>query len=347
MIQSLYLENFRGVKSGELDFQPLTILLGSNNSAKTTILEALFLAPNPVRQTPYCLHSRDTRPSDALYVVHSMHKTLDSEGYTILFYNYMADIAKINVSFNGDINKLTFFQKENDISIRSNKSENPGMFRINNEEIRMFAQIRKTSSEIEMSWGRELFMPNSLFISQNLINGAYRFFENNWGSIMNLGIGKQVAKAASEFSNDKYSDITLEPFLGKKNSINAYYTNGNRVRLGDLGEGMQTYFVTRMLYEYEKPELLLWDDIEAHLNPRILLSIANWFGELIENNKQIIVSTHSLEVANIFSGIFDTSLIYLLNLKDGLLTYKKMTSNEFQNLTNEGIDIRMSEGFLI
>ncbi|RLF99594.1 MAG: hypothetical protein DRN49_04150 [Thaumarchaeota archaeon] len=43
MIKKLRLENFKGIKSGEIELAPLTILLGANNSGKTTILEALFL----------------------------------------------------------------------------------------------------------------------------------------------------------------------------------------------------------------------------------------------------------------------------------------------------------------
>ena len=52
MITNLKLMNFRGIKEGELELAPLTILLGGNNSAKSTILEALFLAPNPFRRVP-------------------------------------------------------------------------------------------------------------------------------------------------------------------------------------------------------------------------------------------------------------------------------------------------------
>lgn len=55
MIKNLKLKNFKGIKEGALDFAPITILIGPNNSGKTTILEALLLAPNPFRQVPYQL----------------------------------------------------------------------------------------------------------------------------------------------------------------------------------------------------------------------------------------------------------------------------------------------------
>ena len=47
MITELNLEHFKGIKQGSLEFGNLTILLGANNSGKTTILESLYLLPNP------------------------------------------------------------------------------------------------------------------------------------------------------------------------------------------------------------------------------------------------------------------------------------------------------------
>jgi len=48
-------KEFPGNKGRELELAPLTILLGGNNSGKSTILEALFLAPNPFRSVPYVI----------------------------------------------------------------------------------------------------------------------------------------------------------------------------------------------------------------------------------------------------------------------------------------------------
>ncbi|MCA3255460.1 MAG: AAA family ATPase, partial [Alphaproteobacteria bacterium] len=41
MLKSLQLKNFRGFKDHRVDFQKLTLLVGSNNAGKTTIIEAL------------------------------------------------------------------------------------------------------------------------------------------------------------------------------------------------------------------------------------------------------------------------------------------------------------------
>jgi predicted ATP-binding protein involved in virulence len=72
MIKRLRLENFKGVVEGEVELDKLTILVGPNNSGKTTILEALFLAPNPFRLVPYY-------PPTAIEVLQECHKTLFGE----------------------------------------------------------------------------------------------------------------------------------------------------------------------------------------------------------------------------------------------------------------------------
>jgi len=69
MIESVRIKNFKGIKEEEISLAPLTILLEANNSGKTTILEALFLATDSFRRAPYGYDS-------VVKAVHAMHETL-------------------------------------------------------------------------------------------------------------------------------------------------------------------------------------------------------------------------------------------------------------------------------
>ncbi|MBU7017982.1 MAG: AAA family ATPase [Theionarchaea archaeon] len=54
MIKEIYLKNFRGIRTGKLEnFAQFTILLGPNNSGKTTILEALYLLFSTIHSRLY------------------------------------------------------------------------------------------------------------------------------------------------------------------------------------------------------------------------------------------------------------------------------------------------------
>lgn len=49
IVRQLLIENFRGVKSGSIDFLGHTLLVGGNNAGKSTICEALELVLGPER----------------------------------------------------------------------------------------------------------------------------------------------------------------------------------------------------------------------------------------------------------------------------------------------------------
>lgn len=118
-------------------------------------------------------------------------------------------------------------------------------------------------------------------------------------------------------------NITIEPHLGGRLSIFGLLKDGTRIRLGDLGSGAHVYITAKMLYESYKPKILLYDDIEAHLNPRLLMSLAEWFLELNEKNVQV-VTTHSLEAARAIASMNEESAsILIVSMEDGKLKVEK------------------------
>jgi len=345
MIEELSLKNFKGIREGRLKLSPLTILLGGNNSGKTTILEALFLAPNPFRSVPYSIGNHRV----AVEVVNSLHQTLNSEGYGFLLNKYTAENAEIRCRVKDDEILLQFLRIGDQIEVSTNKAEvSHHIINFRGKEIRSFGSLSVSSFAIPSIKHSGLFLPNSLLISSRLINPAYDYIEQNWASIINLGIGVKVAEEASQLSREKYKDITIEPFLGRTLAVYAYREDGTRIRLGDLGEGMQSYIISRMLYEVEKPNILLWDDVEAHFNPRILLRIAEWFYDITAANKQVVLTTHSLEAARTIAGFSEEiARIYLLSLEDGVLKTREMKLEDVEELLKAGVDVRVAEPLLL
>ena len=340
MIRKLKLENFKGIKSGEIRLAPLTILLGANNSGKTTILEALFLAPNPFREVPYGVNKT------AVEIVHFMHKTLDSEGFAFLLNKYASKEAKIECEVNGDEYLLQFIRDDPYIHVSTNKKKGI-LIEIRDRTIRRVGRLRVEtgypSSEYE-----EALIGDTLLLGPSLIRLGYEYLKGNWASIVNLGICKKVAEEVSAFSNEKYADLTIEPFFGEKLSIYAYVKDGFRIRLGDLGEGIQSYIVARVLYEIVEPEVLLWDDVEAHFNPKMLLRVSQWLSDIVDRGRQVILATHSLEAARTVAGMAkERAKIYLTSLNDGIFKAKELTLEEVEELLKAGIDVRVAETLLL
>lgn len=344
MIHSISLDNFRGIKKGELTLSPLTIILGANNSGKTTILEALFLAPNPFRQVPYLVPKTGGL---AAGIVHSLHQTLDSSGYTFLFNNYISNKAEIKCYLNEFKYKLQFTKKDSHIYVTTNKQIKDRFMR-DGEDIGKYFGLLGVSTNSFEGFYKDLLIENTFLMNSNLINAGYNYIRQNWASIINLGIGKKIAEDSSTFSYDKYKDITIEPFLGGKYSIYAYLEDGRRIRLGDLGEGVQNFITARLLYEVEKAKVLLWDDVGAHFNPRMILRISEWFSDLLDDGRQIVLTTHSIEATRMIASLNeDKAKIYLTSLKDGILEKKELTLKELEELYEAGIDVRTAEPFLL
>jgi hypothetical protein len=273
----------------------LTILLGPNNSGKTSILEALFLAPNPFRAVPYLT---GTAYDCAVSVIHLLHQTLDSKGYLFLLNNYTAKSAEIQLHLkDGTVSNLEFLSDHKySIYVISNRSTRAVRTNIAGEEFPSIGRLESFSERYDPI-DSSPFSGETLYMSSNLTKMSYKYLQMNWASIMNRGIGRKVARESSEISYDRYRDITIEPYMGGSLAINAYFEDGRRIRLGDLGDGIQNYITAKFLFEIVDPEILLWDDIEAHLNPKILLNISEWFSTIVDNGRQVIITTHSLEAA--------------------------------------------------
>ncbi len=344
MVKRLKLENFRGVKKGEVELGNLTILVGSNNSAKTTILEALFLLPNPLRYVPYY----DSRGDfTAALLIHNMHQTLDSQGYVFLLYKYIADEAAI---WWDDVNYLKFV-KDYSIFIATNIGDFiTSHTKTPRGEVDYFGRLELSSEQGDYSSSdnrEKMIAPDSLLISSELTKFAYMYIHRNWGRIMNLGIMRDVAADISRMVNENYINMTIEPFMGGRLSIFGFLEDGSRVRLGDIGSGAQIYIISKILYELKKPKILLWDDIEAHLNPRMLVRIGEWFSELLEDGVQVVVSTHSLEAVRILAELNNDAKICITSLDDGVLKQRGMTLKEVDGLLSAGVDVRLADTMIL
>ena len=347
MIEKLKLENFRGIKEGEIELDDLTIILGANNSGKTTILEALFLAPNPLRPVPYSLSGP---PASAAAILRELHRTLDTAGYAFLLHNYTAEHAAIR--WDDDHLEMTVIGDSIFLSAKNAEKRFPHTLGISVEgrEIKYFGKLHLYNSSEDSLISENLkilLAPQSLLLSPELTRYAYNYIRYDWPRIANTGATARIAKELSQHVHENFIDITIEPHLGGKLAIYGLLSDGRRIRLGDLGAGAQTYITAKILYEAYKPKILLYDDVEAHLNPRMLLSLASWFTQLNEQGIQIIATTHSLEAAKILSKTAEKATIQLATIQNGALKTRKLTPEQLEELADAGVDVRIAETLLL
>jgi len=192
----------------------------------------------------------------------------------------------------------------------------------------------------------EPLVGDALMLSPSLLELGYQYIQSKWESIVNAGILRPVAEEASKYTSDQYLDFTIEPYHGVPGTLYMYLKDGRRIRINDIGKGIQNYVLARILYEYSKPDVLLWEDYEAHFNPLLLLGVADWLSSIVDSGKQVILSTHSLEAVTIIAQTCENAKVVFLSLEDGILKTKEFTIDDIVRLREAGIDIRMAKGLI-
>jgi len=334
VIRGLKLRYFRGVVRGYVDLAPLTVLVGPNNSGKTTVLEALLLAHG----------FRDVAGLSVFSILSVIHKTLESVGVDHLVYGYGAKARRAvttyivdsqvkSIAVDVSSERLRFYYVEGldaDELIEVSELERIG---------EMIAEISRFTLTL---WRRitSKFIADTLLLRDDLMREYQNFIYGNWVDFVNSGITGEVARWVSRVVGEDYLDVTAEP-VGGRHTLLLYKSDRTRVRLGDVGDGVQVLVVAKMLVDYLKPEVILWDDVESHMNPRALQLLALWLSDLAELGRQIVVSTHSIEAARLILKVAPKATLIRLELKSGTLETKGLTVEDLEKLEELGVDVRI------
>jgi len=172
---------------------------------------------------------------------------------------------------------------------------------------------------------------------------------NRWVEIAGPRTTRDVARMISDIVSDDYLNIVAEPFGAGKYTLYLYLTDGRRIRLGDMGDGIKQIVTLLLLYKITKPKILLIDDVEAHINPSMLTFLAMWLADIVKEKVHVIITTHSLEAVDLIISVLDTiePRIIISSLRDGKLLTKTIAPEEYEELRNAGLDVRISGGLLM
>jgi len=343
-VSKITFTDFKGIRKGDVDLERFTILIGRNNSGKSSVLEALFLLPIPNRETPY---------GDALSTIRSLHDTLESRSFSFLLKDYISEECRVEyimrrgvravfscAPVDGAIDaEMSWFKGQNRAaSMRLRLGERPELLHPRVHEV---SEIRKRL--------KSLGVPETLLIHPGLVQAGWDYIQAHWERVTQRGLDREVARELSRLVGGNYVGMTLEPLLKKKISLNLQDEEGRRIRLGDLGDGAQILATVMLLVQLTRPNLLLWDDLEAHMNPQLLTFTLRWLDELAVGGVQVVASTHSLEVLRYASQLLSDREwfgVRLLTLRDGELKPIPLTRDQLDELLAAGVDVRVAEALL-
>lgn len=333
MISQLHIENFRSIEKATIDLGRITLLTGSNNSGKSSVLYALQCLQG-IRQNP-------NRPLDALFnlpsinlgdykqVVHKKDITKDitlkvtledQEKYEV---DYRLRLSKKISHIFYAINKPFYFGMGADTPFPfMGYSIDPILVKIPNTDLELIikhdgffithepANSYAITNELKDNID-ELFKEfNSFTYTMEFVPIRRGFWNPSFGRVpLNFQINSEeeiATQISLDFDLQGYISHYLEKIAGRKFNVRVipntavFYLQTTDVKTGfttDLvNEGTGTNQLVTMLAKALQPDkrFICIDEPEIHLHPSMIGKLVEALVEIsYTQNKQFMLSTHS------------------------------------------------------
>lgn len=361
-IKKVKIQNFKCFKNFELDLNKnINIIVGNNESGKSTLLEAIHLALTGVLDGKYLkneINSYLFNMETTKEYIDSLNSKFISPPMIIIELYFDDKNGKSELSGDGNIGNIdatgiSFKILFND-DYKNEYAEfikNPNISLIPIEfykiEVCSFARERISYKNIPI---KSILIDSS---SNKLKNGSDMYLSyvinNSLTDEERIAIYNAHRKMKSAFVNDKnIENINNRMFNNKFNlskkqiklSVDFLHNNWENtlmtyiedIPFQYIGKGEQCYIKTNIALLQDKAKeasLILLEEPESHLSHSKLNSLLKNIEDNINNkhaeNKQIIISTHSSFVANKMS----LNNIIIIDSKDKTIHFNNLTEDTF------------------
>lgn len=361
-IKKVKIQNFKCFKNFELDLNKnINIIVGNNESGKSTLLEAIHLALTGVLDGKYLkneINSYLFNMETTKEYIDSLNSKFISPPMIIIELYFDDKNGKSELSGDGNIGnidatgisfKILFNDDYKDEYAEFIKNPNISLIPIEFYKIEVcsFARERISYKNIPI---KSILIDSS---SNKLKNGSDMYLSyvinNSLTDEERIAIYNAHRKMKSAFVNDKnIENINNRMFNNKFNlskkqiklSVDFLHNNWENtlmtyiedIPFQYIGKGEQCYIKTNIALLQDKAKeasLILLEEPESHLSHSKLNSLLKNIEDNIYNghaeNKQIIISTHSSFVANKMS----LNNIIIIDSKDKTIHFNNLTEDTF------------------
>jgi len=319
MFKQIEVEHFRGIKKCEKPIQLLkfNILIGPNNSGKSSILEGLFLFP------PFTGHHLKVLGVDKQAMLTKLHSP------KAFAYRYVGNAS------------IRYIIEGQRISIELYPHGGLSRLMVNGEPVHEISKLsealRGETSEhvINELINYSILIPNSDSFMNDL--GKKEF--HSWDLIEATGAHTAIVRdIISKVVEDRFTEVALkrEELVLRKELPDGDVAY---ISMRDQGDGVERFILAALWLEAVKPKVVLWDDFEASANPSLVQASLNW---LFSRDWQVVLSTHSADVLKEVVGLApkDSQVLVLKKKADDTLVHTKYSVDELCELIDSGIDSR-------
>lgn len=330
MINKITLKDFKNVSNFDAILSPINILIGANNSGKSSVLQGIHFSimAEVIRRKYQKLNIAEDLllylpSSNFLYLRHNQPYTVSSGFVSSLYLeddsgeNFFIEISKgrndknISVSTNGNSafrQTVTTFSPLYSIYV-------PGISGIPIKEKYV------TKAELRSAVARgdaNMYIRNIL----------YCLSEENKLASLNSKIHKLFPDITVNVPYNPNEDLYVSADIVIKTSVG----HSEHVPLEQCGTGMLQIIQILAYTLYFSPHLLLLDEPDEHLHPSNQMILAELLQDMVENqNMQIILCTHSRHLLSALSN--DSNIIWM---KDGQIIEQNASTNKYDILLDIG-----------
>lgn len=371
MLTSLEIRRFRAIKKCKIEgLSQINIFMGRNNSGKSSILEALYLASaafnskEPLNRGNDKIHYLLNRRSERGLQWNTKEKDTLWNKYDI------TNPIEIEVC-SGKQNKLKIelhdWHLHPLIEVASSEIGNEFYKRIgiNPDKIyhaclvdsAIFSRRRRVK-RVEDNYLKEFedivipdfpaaeqsFMKNVMLVDSDLRKNMEKVEKSIWNDLLKTRLDKLVTNVLRKGYGVDAEDLTYMPF-GNRYQL-AIKLPKTTIRADDLGDGARSSMVLVMVAALAKDTAILIEEPENHQHPGGLAKSMEMLLDLVkQNNIQLFISTHSIEFSKIIDQISKEKKIDLLTFfiernKKDIVEARKVKPEDANNLKKMGFDLR-------
>lgn len=339
MFKDITISNFKGIKEGKIeDLAQVNILVGQNNSGKSTVLESLVLARALLkfedRLNKNCWydilgHRVERRSLDFRELWHQCDNT--EPIYIAIYFKDRPNCFNILMDKNRNI----------EINGTSDKGEYKKQAEWGTEG------ITSSSDAIFQRIGAEKkhFISELLFIDPDYLRHLEDIENKIWKELLLGRKDKKIIKIWNEIYNLNAEDISFNPYLGGLFKLYVKFST-YAVPIDSLGEGARYALAILSTAALLNKTAFLIEELECHQHTESLkLLVRALFKISRENHLQLFLSTQSMELINYAlenaeQERVDLKIYHLILNKEGRLTARGISTPDAQLLMDVGPDIR-------
>ena len=342
-IKNIKIENFRKLRNIELtDTKYINILIGENNSGKTSILESIMFLeyPNDINRLVLLYKIREVIKNQEKSTWYKSFINMFNKEYDRKNISLKAHIKdkKIQIDIDGYEEYLyRLCDEELPVSVFNGKYK----IIIDNNKYEKIFSLREDDLEI-------LFKDINMYIPMKYISPIDHYIQTKY--VENISKSIKLGKKQDILEMMKIFDKNIDGFdLITENNNTSLYINhkiNGILPISAFGDGIKKAITISSSVIEAVNGILLIDEIETAIHARALKDFFKWLMKICKiYNTQIFLTTHSIEAidALIEGGIDYINDIACFRLEsDNYDTYVSRFSGEqlYSIRSNMGLDVR-------